>query len=457
MSTEDTQTSDTWQLRQANQESSEDSDAEIHSPRAGASPSFEKRHFGVPQYIQRMDSQPQHNPSQGGPSHSGPMNESAELARENEELRTLISQLQEQMASLSSTQTHEQPAAHSVPSGIVHTTQTDLHDWILRQQLKKHAIPKFVGSIDHEAVLSWTEAVTHFSLLAGLDNNATITAAWTAVAPEVLVWFRAMLETDYKYKFVAAAVDYPFAWQEIKEKFVHRYSPAFAVESVWNSLESLKRGSGAIALQEFNTKFLELARLAGRNRQNTLRGDRLYTIYVKKMTARERDILSAIAISAHRSHKVITLDDAMTVTDDQAVTHGLASSNIGTANIASVTPVFTSSSHLTAPAPMDLSAISAQPAPGMRRDRNVCSRCGGRGHWSASCGTKPDWRAGDPVSGVRGRGSGGRGPRTFRGRFRPGQGGLHVIEDSMDDGAAENNDAYSSNDGTGGLQVLSKN
>jgi len=93
----------------------------------------------------------------------------------------------------------------------------------------------------------------------------------------------------------------------------------------------------------------------------------------------------------------------------------------------------------------------------MRRDRNVCSRCGGRGHWSASCGTKPDWREGDPVSGVRGRASGGRWPRTFSGRFRPSQGGLHVIQDTMDDGAAEHSDAYSSNDATAGLQVLSKN
>ena len=103
-------------------------------------------------------------------------------------------------------------------------------------------------------------------------------------------------------------------------KFVHQYSPPFAVESVWNTLEALKRGTGAAGLQEFNTKFLDLARLAGKNRQNTLRGDRLYTIYVKKMTARETDILSAIVISAHRNQKVITLDDAIAVTDGQGVT-----------------------------------------------------------------------------------------------------------------------------------------
>ena len=122
-----------------------------------------------------MDSQPQHIPSHSG--QSGPVNESAELARENEELRGMVGQLEEQMASLSATHGHRQPVADSAPSGLIHSTQTDLHDWILRQQLKKHAIPKFLSSIDHEAVLSWTEAVTHFSLLAGLDNNATITAA----------------------------------------------------------------------------------------------------------------------------------------------------------------------------------------------------------------------------------------------------------------------------------------
>lgn len=89
--------------------------------------------------------------------------------------------------------------------------QATLNDWILRQQLKKHSIPKFLGGIDHEAVLSWSDAVTHFALLAGLDNNATITTAWTVVAPEVLVWFRSMLEVDYNYNFVPAAVDYPFS------------------------------------------------------------------------------------------------------------------------------------------------------------------------------------------------------------------------------------------------------
>jgi len=132
--------------------------------------------------------------------------------------------------------------------------------------------------------------------------------------------------------------------------------------------------------QEFNTKFLDLARLAGTNWLNTLRGDRLYTIYVQKMTAHERDILSALAISAHRNQKVITLDDAMAVTDDQVVTQGLALGGTGTTGFAPIPPAFTSSSHPTARAPVDLSVISSHAIPGIRHDQNICSRCGGKGH-----------------------------------------------------------------------------
>lgn len=399
----------------------------------------------------------QDNPDPGGSA--GRVNETAELVRENEELRaaTGMIRLQEQVALLAATQVEVPPPVHPSPLAAVQVTQSGLNDWILRQQLKKHVIPKFLGAIDHEAVLSWTEAVTHFALLAGLDNNATITAAWTAVAPEVLVWFKAMLEAEYHYTFVAAAMNYPFAWEEVKGKFVHRYSPAFAVESVWNSLEGLKRGTGSGSLQEFNTKFLDLARLAGKNRQNTLRGDRLYTIYVKKMTARERDILSAIAISAHRNHKVVTLDAAMAVTDDQAVTHGLTVGGTGAGNVAPITPVFTSSSHPTAPAPMDLSVMASNPILGTRRDRNVCSRCGGRGHWSASCGTKPDWREGDPVSGNRGRGGTSRGARSFGERRRGGMGAFHLLEESMEEGASAADDVDTANNGAADSQIFSKN
>ena len=144
------------------------------------------------------------------------------------------------------------------------------------------------------------------------------------------------------------------------------------------------------------------------------------------MTARERDILSAIAISAHRSKKTITLDDAMAVTDDQAVTQGLTG---GTTSISGTsTPAllpFTSSSHPTAPAPMDLSAITGRYIGGNRHDRNVCTRCGGKGHWSASCGTKPDWKSGDSVNGYRVGG-------FSRGQSRP-QGGSYNMIDGYDE------------------------
>ena len=401
-----------------------------------------------------MDSR-QHHPDPG--SSTGRANETLELVRENEELRAAMLRLQEQIASLAAGQAEPQTPVRPSPMEAVQGPQSSLNDWILRQQLKKHAIPKFFGAIDHEAVLSWTEAVTHFALLAGLDNNATITAAWTAVAPEVLVWFKAMLEADYSYKFVAAAMDYPFSWEEIKGKFVHRYSPAFAVESVWNSLEGLKRGTGPGALQEFNTKFLDLARLAGKNRQNTLRGDRLYTIYVKKMTARERDILSAIAISAHRSHKVITLDDTMAVTDDQAVTHGLTVGGMGPSNIMPITPTFTSSSHPTAPVPMDLSVITSNSVPGGRRDWNICARCGGKGHWSASCGTKPDWKEDDPVSRYRKRSGVSRGAKSFGGRRKGTSGAFHLLEETLDGENEAGNDVNAANQGELDSGMLSKN
>ena len=366
-------------------------------------------------------------------------------------------QLQEQIASLAAGQFEPQTPVRSASIEAVQGPQSSLNDWILRQQLKKHDIPKFLGAIDHEAILSWTEAVTHFALLAGLDNNATITAAWTAVAPEVLVWFKAMLEADYSYKFVAAARDNPLSCEEIKGQFVHRYYPAFAVESIWNSLQGLKRGTGPGALLEFNTKFLDLARLAGKNRQNMLRGDRIYTIYVKKMTTRERDILSPITISAHRSHKIITLDDGMTVTDDQGVTHGLAVRSTGARNVMPIAAAFTTSSHPTAPAPIYLSVVTGNSIPGARRDRNICSRCGGKGHWSALCGTKLDWKEGDPVSGYRGRSGVSRGVKSFEGRPRGASGAFHVLEGALGGKNEAENDVNDANHEVPYSGIVSKN
>jgi len=391
--------SSTWCENKESASSTDGLDSPTYSPKG--SPPFGQRSFHHPSYISQMDSGHQEFPQQGTGQHNP--EEAQELIRENEELRAAISSLPEHMQNMS--YSNQLPATEFPVQSIAQAGQANLNDWILRHQLKKHTIPKFLGCIDHEAVLSWTDVVTHFALLAGLDNNATITAAWTAIAPDVLVWFRSMLVADYSYIFTPAIAEYPFSWEEIKVKCVHRYSPAFAVEAVWNRLEALKRGSGPGALQEFNTRFLDLACLAGRNRLNTQREDRLYMIYIKKMTACEKDILSAIAISAHRGNKTITLDDAMAVTDDQAVTQGLTG---GTTSFNSGSTPFTvpfkSSSHPTAPAPMDLSMITGHGVSGNRRDRNVCTRCGGKGHWSASCGTKPDWKMGDPVTGYRERG-----------------------------------------------------
>jgi len=95
-------------------------------------------------------------------------------------------------------------------------------------------------------------------------------------------------------------------------------------------------------------------------------------IYIKRMTACERGIPRATAISAHRINKTITLDDVMAVTDDQAVTQGLpggTSSFTDGGTLSSVPFIF--SNHLTGPAPMDLSAISGQGFGPNRRDQNV--------------------------------------------------------------------------------------
>ena len=80
----------------------------------------------------------------------------------------------------------------------------------------------------------------------------------------------------------------------------------------------------------------------------------------------------------------------------------------------------TSSDHLTAPAPMDLSATSIRKI----TDANTCSRCFGRGHWSYDCPTKRDYKPGDPVK--RGRG-GGRG-RGTRGNWRNVEGRATGVE-----------------------------
>ena len=153
-------------------------------------------------------------------------------------------------------------------------------------------------------------------------------------------------------------------------------------------------------------------------------------IYVNKMTACEKDILSAIAISAQRSNKTIILNDAMAVTDDQAVTQGLTGGTtlVGVTGTPPLIP-FTLSSHPIAPAPMDLSAITGRDFPGNRHDRNIGTRCWGRGHWSGSSGTRPDWKPGDPVNGYRWHG----GQRRRMGGFsrRPGpldSGNFHIVE-----------------------------
>jgi len=152
------------------------------------------------------------------------------------------------------------------------------------------------------------------------------------------------------------------------------------------------------------------------------------------MTARERDILSAITISAHRSNKTMTLDDAMVVKDDQVVTQGLTGGTTsgGNTSTPAVLP-FASSSHPTAPALMALSAFTGRSTSGNRRDQNICTRCAGKGHWSISCGTKPDWKVGQLVNGYHWHGGQGH----HRGGFSRGQGSPHGGSFNMVDGYDE--------------------
>jgi len=138
-----------WREQQHSQDSSEESDVGTHSRRGSLT--FERPLHRIPQYVLGMDSQ-QHNPE----SASGPerINETAELVRENEELRAAMVRLQEQMATLAANRAEEHPPVHPSPPVAANLAQSSLNDWILRQQLKKHAIPKLNGAIDYEAVLT---------------------------------------------------------------------------------------------------------------------------------------------------------------------------------------------------------------------------------------------------------------------------------------------------------------
>ena len=208
--------SNTWHQKQPRANSTDRSDSPAYSTQG--SPLLGGDNTRLPTYISQMD--PTYNSFPGMSATNQPNRDKMqELARENEELRAALTSMQEQMREAN--QPPQLPVQADSAPLIGNRGQSNLHDWILRQQLKRHTIPKFAGGSDHEAVLLWTDAVTHFALLAGMDNNATITAAWTAVSPEVLIWFRTMLEPDYSYKFVHVAVNYPFSWDAIRVKFVH--------------------------------------------------------------------------------------------------------------------------------------------------------------------------------------------------------------------------------------------
>jgi len=185
--------STTWCNKQDSPSTADESDSPTYSTQASPTLGGQNNSRHQPGYIYTMDSG-QHRFSGHGISQQRDA-EKTELLRENEELHVALAGLREQVSSA----THANP--QSAPPVALPSTnlmsQVSLNDFILRQQLKKHNIPKFLGTIDHEGVVSWADSVTHFALLAGLNNNATITAAWTAIAPDVLLCFKAILATDY--------------------------------------------------------------------------------------------------------------------------------------------------------------------------------------------------------------------------------------------------------------------
>ncbi|RPA89416.1 hypothetical protein L873DRAFT_660484 [Choiromyces venosus 120613-1] len=159
------------------------------------------------------------------------------------------------------------------------------------------------------------------------------------------------------------------------------------------------------------------------------------------MIAHGRDIPSTIVTSAHQGNKTIILDDAIAITDDQAVTHRLCCCTTNFSSSSSLFAIsFISSSHLTASVPIDLLAISGQHVLNNWYDWNIGSLCGKKGHWSAICRIRVDWRMGDPINGVGYHGQGGQSSHSsgFCHSYRRSDGaGFHIIEGTPESDGTE--------------------
>jgi hypothetical protein len=286
-----------------------------------------------------------------------------------------------------------------------------------KENLKQ--IPHFHGQLSLEGLVEWHRTIDHFAALEQLRDRAIIGVAIRRFAPRVYEWFQDLVRerTDPS---IFPPPAYPFTWPELKNYMKKRFTSAFAVESVWRELASLKRGKDVLV---FHDQFLKLADLVEGTRMGTERGSRLYMLYAEKMTQSEHMVLEAMAMQAHKNNETLTLHDAMGVVENYQVRNrsmatGCTSSATPAATGLELVP-FTSSSHPTATAPMDLSwmethRVQAMQQRGTRRvrfngmDRDTCARCGGKGHWSSSCPTPRGWKEGMAIV-HRNSGSGGRG------------------------------------------------
>jgi hypothetical protein len=286
---------------------------------------------------------------------------------------------------------------------------------LLKERLKQ--LPIYHGQLSLESLVEWHRHIDHFASLAQLNDEDTIEVAVQRFAPTVHEWFQDILRTlQINPLALPPPAGYPFTWRELKANMKKRFSPTFAVEGVWRELENLKRGKDVYT---FHDQFLKLARLVGGSRAGAERGSRLYMVYTEKMTNMEHVVLEGLAMQAHRQGEILSLHDAMSVVENHQlrVNRSIGTSGVSTPPANPDLP-FTSSSHPTAPAPMDLSLIETHRLQTVQRERSrirfdgsdgsTCARCGGKGHWSSVCPTSRGWRAGMAVAGKR-SGSGGRG------------------------------------------------
>jgi hypothetical protein len=164
---------------------------------------------------------------------------------------------------------------------------------------------------------------------------------------------------------------------ELKHKMEVTYASAFATKHIWRDLETLKCGSN---LSEFDSWFLDLAKLVGETAHTAAFGSRPYDTYTAKMSDLECQILSSVIVTAHQMGRTIHLRDAINIVDESNLRRGGRGNTLGNTGPGTAATF--------ALGPMELGLISQS---------NACAHCGGRGHWLYLCTTPKDWNEGDPI------------------------------------------------------------